>query len=47
LTSTSNVVERACGTKRVVLTTDANWTHDWQPDWSRRFVEFFAATSGA
>jgi polyhydroxybutyrate depolymerase len=47
LTSTSNVVERTCATKRVVLTTDANWTHDWQPDWSRRFVEFFAATSGA
>ncbi|MFZ9842849.1 MAG: alpha/beta hydrolase family esterase [Ilumatobacteraceae bacterium] len=47
LTSTSNFVERTCATKRVVLTTDANWTHDWQPDWSRRFVEFFAATSGA
>ena len=46
-TSTTNVVERTCGSRRVVLTTDPTWTHDWQPDWSRRFVEFFAATSGA
>ena len=43
----TSAVDRRCGTARVSLTTDAKWTHDWQPDWSKRFVEFFAATSGA
>ena len=43
----TSAVDRRCGTARVSLVTDAKWTHDWQPDWSKRFVEFFAATSGA
>lgn len=45
--SSTFAIDRTCGTARVALVTDARWTHDWQADWSRRFVEFFAATSGA
>jgi len=43
----TSAVDRKCGTAHVSLVTDAKWTHDWQPDWSKRFVEFFAATSDA
>mgnify|MGYP003345547980 CR=1 FL=1 len=41
----ANTIDRNCGASRVSLVVDATWTHDWQPDWSRRFVEFFVATS--
>jgi len=43
----TNSIDRTCGAARVSLVVDAAWTHDWQPDWSRRFVDFFAATSRA
>jgi polyhydroxybutyrate depolymerase len=45
--TTANTIDRACGAARVSLVVDATWTHDWQPDWSRRFVDFFVATSRA
>ena len=41
----TNAIDRACGAARVSLVVDKAWTHDWQPDWSRRFVDFFVATS--
>ena len=43
--TTANSIDRSCGAFQVSLVVDATWTHDWQPDWSRRFVEFFVATS--
>jgi len=43
----TNSIDRTCGAARVSLVVDATWTHDWQPDWSRRFVDFFVATSRA
>jgi len=46
-TTTTNSIDRTCGAARVWLVVDATWTHDWQPDWSRRFVDFFVATSRA
>ena len=43
----TNSIDRTCGAARVSLVVDATWTHDWQPDWSRRFVDFFVTTSRA
>lgn len=44
---TATRTEFACGSRTVLLVTDPTWTHDWQPDWARRFVEFFVATARA
>ena len=43
--NTASFVEFGCGIAKVSLVIDPKWTHDWQPDWSRRFIEFFAKTS--
>lgn len=29
---------------RAQLVTDADWTHDWQPEWATLFLEFLAAS---
>ncbi|MEY4400981.1 MAG: hypothetical protein RL072_846 [Actinomycetota bacterium] len=41
----SVTVEFSCGSANVSLVVDSTWTHDWQPDWAKRFVEFFATNS--